>query len=78
MTRSGTYAVATPVPTFSKKVMAGWFERHLDDEAEVYSDGLGAFRAGIDLEHAHTVIGVCWWQGRHGGSRCPLGQRGAG
>lgn len=51
-----TYAVATPVPTFSKKVMADWFEHHLGDEAEVYSDGLGAFRAAIDRGHAHTVI----------------------
>src|SRR3546814_2309357 len=30
--------------------------RRLAPDAEVYSDGLGAFRAVIDLDHAHTVI----------------------
>ena len=49
-------AVFEPVAGFTKEAMADWFTRRLDSAAEVYSDGLGAFRAAVDLNHAHTVI----------------------
>jgi hypothetical protein len=49
-------AVFEPVSGFTKEAMTDWFRRRLDAGAEVYSDGLGAFRAAIDLGHAHTVI----------------------
>jgi hypothetical protein len=48
--------IAEPVPAFTKTALADWFERRLTTGAEVYSDGLGAFRACIDQEHAHTVV----------------------
>ncbi len=49
-------AVIVPVPTFNKKAVEDWGKAHLVAGAEVYSDGLGAFRAVIDQDHAHTVI----------------------
>ncbi len=49
-------AVIAPVSTFDKQAVADWGQAHLAPEAEVYSDGLGAFRAVIDQDHAHTVI----------------------
>lgn len=49
-------AVFEAVSGFTKSAMGEWFSRRLTPEAEVYSDGLGAFRAAIDSDHAHTVI----------------------
>ena len=49
-------AVFEPVSGFTKDAMTDWFTRRLAPAAEVYSDGLGAFRAVVDLDHAHTVI----------------------
>lgn len=49
-------AVITPIEGFTKAALTTWMTHHLHPEAEVYSDGLGAFRAAIDLGHAHTVI----------------------
>lgn len=48
--------VFEPVQGFTKAALSAWFERRLTPEAEVYSDGLGAFRAAAELNHAHTVI----------------------
>jgi ribosomal protein L37AE/L43A len=53
--RPGT-AVIEPVSGFSKKAIAEWAQRRLTPDAEVYSDGLGGFRAVVDCDHAHTVI----------------------
>lgn len=50
------YAVITPVSGFTKTALSEWGQRHLQPETDVYSDGLGAFRAVVDLGHAHTVI----------------------
>lgn len=50
------YAVFEPVPAFTKAALKAWALRRLAPDAEVYSDGLGAFRAVVDLDHAHTVI----------------------
>lgn len=36
--------------------MQDWAERRLAPEAEVFTDGLGAFRRFADASHAHTVI----------------------
>ncbi|KAF7277662.1 hypothetical protein GWI33_000979 [Rhynchophorus ferrugineus] len=52
-----------PVPGFTKAALSDWIARRLYPGADVYSDGLGAFRA-LEAEHAHTVI-----EG-HGRSRC--------
>ena len=49
-------AVIEPVSGFTKVALAAWFTRHLHPDAELFSDGLGAFRAAADLGHAHTVI----------------------
>jgi transposase-like protein len=49
-------AVIEPVSGFTRNAMSDWFARRLEPDAEVYSDGLGAFRAAIDQDHAHTVI----------------------
>ena len=49
-------AVITPVPGFTLKALAAWTQQHLHADAEVYSDGLGAFRAVIAAGHAHTVV----------------------
>jgi hypothetical protein len=50
------YAVAEPVPTFDKAVVAEWAERRLVPECEVYTHRLGAFNALEDLGHAHTTV----------------------
>lgn len=50
------HAVMEPVPGFTKAALAEWAGRRLEPECDVYSDGLGAFRAVVDLGHAHTVI----------------------
>lgn len=49
-------AVIEPVAGFTKVALTQWAQRRLHPEAEVYSDGLGAFRAVVALNHAHTVI----------------------
>lgn len=48
-------AVIEPVPAFSRAALADWAARRLAPGAEVYSDGLAAFRA-VAAQHAHTVI----------------------
>lgn len=53
--RPGT-AVIEPVSGFTTAALTDWAQRRLAPDAEVYSDGLGAFRAVIPLGHAHTVI----------------------
>ena len=46
----------TPVHGFTLKALADWAHAHLRPDTDVFSDGLGAFRAVIDAGHAHTVI----------------------
>jgi len=53
--RLGT-AVIEPVRGFTTAALSDWAQRRLAPEAEVYSDGLAAFRSVIPLGHAHTVI----------------------
>ena len=55
--------VIDPVPGFTQAALAEWAKRRIRPGADVYSDGLGAFRV-LEAEHAHTVI-----EG-HGRSRC--------
>lgn len=50
------YAVAEPVPTFDKEVVAEWAGRRLEPECEVYTDGLGAFNALEERGHARTTV----------------------
>lgn len=50
------HAVIDPVPGFTKTALADWAKRRLHPGTDVYSDGLHAFAAVIDLGHAHTVI----------------------
>ncbi len=59
------HAVIEPVPTFDKKAIEAWGQTHLVPGAEVYSDGLGAFRAIVDQGHAHTVIVASTRNGTH-------------
>ena len=49
-------AIAEPVEGFTKVALTEWMTRRLYPDAEVFSDGLGAFRAARELEHTHTVI----------------------
>ena len=49
------HAVITPVAGFTTQALTDWTRLHLRPETEVYSDGLGAFRAVIEAGHAHTV-----------------------
>lgn len=49
-------AVIEPVSGFTTAALHDWFQRRLEPAAEVISDGLGAFRAAVALNHAHTVI----------------------
>lgn len=56
-------AVIDPVAGFTKVALSDWIARRLQPGADVYSDGLGAFKA-LEAEHAHTVI-----EG-HGRARC--------
>jgi hypothetical protein len=49
-------AVITPVSGFTLKALAQWTHIHLRPPTDVFSDGLGAFRAVIDAGHAHTVV----------------------
>ncbi len=48
-------AVMDPVPGFTKAALSEWIGQRLHPGADVYSDGLGAFRA-LEADHAHTVI----------------------
>lgn len=48
--------IAEPVAGFTTAALDDWFARRLTPDAEVYSDGLGAFRACIERGHAHSVI----------------------
>ncbi len=48
--------VITPLSGFTRVAMDEWAQHHLRPETDVYSDGLGAFRAVIDQGHTHTVI----------------------
>jgi len=48
-------AAIDPVPGFTKAALLEWSRHRLHSGADVYSDGLGAFRA-LEAEHAHTVI----------------------
>jgi len=41
-------AVITPLSGFTRVALDEWAQRHLRPEIDVYSDGLGAFRAVID------------------------------
>ena len=63
-------AVIEPVRTFDNVAVADWCARRLAPEAEVYTDGLSAFRRFADAGHAHTVI-----QGE--GGRAVTEERGA-
>ena len=49
-------AVIELVRTFGNVAVADWCARRLAPEAEVYTDGLSAFRRFADAGHAHTVI----------------------
>lgn len=48
-------AAIDPVPGFTKAALSDWIDRRLRPDADVYTDGLGAFRA-FAAEHTHTVI----------------------
>ena len=50
------YAVIEPVDGFTQDAITQWAERRLQPGAEVFSDGLSAFTAVVDLDHPHTVI----------------------
>jgi len=50
------YMVIEPVRAFDNASMSAWAARRLAPEAEVFTDGLGAFRRFADAGHAHTVI----------------------
>lgn len=49
------HAVIDPVPGFTRAALSDWIAWRLHPGSDVYSDGLGAFRA-LEAEHAHTVI----------------------
>lgn len=50
------YAVIEPVPGFTKIAITEWAKRRLQPGAEIYSDGLGAFSAVIDLGHPQSIV----------------------
>jgi len=50
------FAVIEPVRTFDNDAITEWAQRRLAPEAEVFSDGLGAFRRFETTGHAHTVL----------------------
>lgn len=50
------HAVIEPVPTFNDAAIRDWSTRRLAEGAEVYTDGLWAFRRFADAGHAHTVL----------------------
>lgn len=51
-----TFAVIEPVRTFDNAAIADWCQRRLTPDAEVFTDGLWAFRRFADAGHAHTVL----------------------
>lgn len=51
-----THAVIEPLRSFDNASITDWAQRRLAPEAEVFSDGLGAFRRFVDTGHAHTVL----------------------
>jgi hypothetical protein len=51
-----TFAVIEPVRTFDNVAMNDWCQRRLTPQAEVFTDGLWAFRRFADAGHAHTVL----------------------
>jgi len=50
------FAVIEPVRSFTDTAITDWCKRRLMPQAEVFSDGLGAFRRCADQGHAHTVV----------------------
>ena len=63
-------AVIEPVRTFNNASISDWAARRLQPDAEVYTDGLFAFRRFIDAGHAQTVLET-------GGGRAATEVRGA-
>lgn len=63
-------AVIEPVRTFNNASISDWAARRLHPDAEVYTDGLFAFRRFIDAGHAQTVLET-------GGGRAATEVRGA-
>lgn len=51
-----TFAVIEPVRSFDNEALRDWGERRLAPAAEVFTDGLSAFRRLADTGHAHTVL----------------------
>jgi hypothetical protein len=49
------YAVIEPVAGFTKAAITDWASRRLQPGTEVYSDGLRAFRAVVNLDHPHRM-----------------------
>jgi hypothetical protein len=49
-------AAVDSVSGCTKAELVEWFTLHMHPDADVFSDGLGAFRAAADLGHIHTVI----------------------
>ncbi len=49
-------AVIEPVPGFTTAAFKVGYNDRLEKDAEVYSDGLGAFRAAIDLGHPSSTV----------------------
>lgn len=49
------YAAMDTVPAFTKSALGHWFATRVAADADVYSDGLAAFRAA-ETAQAHTVI----------------------
>ncbi|GMU45173.1 MAG: IS1595 family transposase [Xanthomonadales bacterium PRO6] len=64
------YAVIEPVRQFDNEAIRDWAQRRLAPDAEVYTDGLAAFRRFSDAGHAHTVLET-------GGGRAATEARGA-
>ncbi|MGH8115417.1 MAG: IS1595 family transposase [Rhodanobacteraceae bacterium] len=50
------FAVLEPVPTFDNAAITSFAQRRLTPDAEVYTDGLAAFRRFVDTGHAHSVL----------------------
>ena len=63
-------AVIEPVRTFNNAAITDWCARRLAPDAEVFTDGLWAFRRFADAGHAHTVLET-------GGGRAATEVRGA-
>lgn len=51
-----TTTVIEPVRTFDNAAITDWCTRRLSPDAEVFTDGLWAFRRFADAGHAHTVL----------------------